>query len=62
MRGYVESKEREHFNHPDNCGCEVEPTGPGFYAWLAQEEADLPHGGECDCDGCGEWYAKQEQE
>ena len=61
MRGYVEQIEKEHFHHGDNCGCEVDlasrpTTRPAFKSWLASMETNLPHGGECDCNGCAEWY------
>ncbi len=67
MRGYVENLEREHFNHEDGCNCEIEQAGrtsirPSFEEFMAAMETSLPHGGECDCEGCGEWYIQHKDD
>ena len=42
MRGYVENLEREHFNHPDHCGCECEPVNrPGFDEFVRKQELQM---------------------
>lgn len=47
MQGYVEQLEKDHFDHADACGCEVDQSLD--YSQLFAEAAAGPHSRECDC-------------